>query len=249
MVASLVPIVIVSHGRPNRVITKAILPDGIICIPASQEVAYREHYPDSEYKIHPDSVKGLPNKRQWIYETFGDVFMIDDDISGVIDMSDPKASKVTGDRLVSIIERSWDTSKQMGVYLWGFTKAQNPAAFHKALTPFNLSGRLPGLCMGLNAGAKFWINGAGITTVDDEWIVALNAHYHRISFIDWRYGFVEDRRDRQGGAGAIRTRATEQNDVQAMLDAFGPEVVRVNREGETDRRLSEMLGFSLHIPW
>ena len=75
-----IKIVIPSHKRWDRILTTKVV-DAIVCIPESQEDMYKEHNPDVELVTHPDSVVGLTLKRQWIYEHFKNVLMLDDDIT------------------------------------------------------------------------------------------------------------------------------------------------------------------------
>lgn len=55
-------IVIPSYKRADRVLTKEICKDVILCVPESQEEDYKNYNPDVEIVCHPDSVKGLPAK-------------------------------------------------------------------------------------------------------------------------------------------------------------------------------------------
>lgn len=72
-------IVIPTYKRPERVISKTLVTDPILCVAQSEEAAYKEFNPDCEIVVHPDSVKGLPAKRNWIVQHFGEMFMLDDD--------------------------------------------------------------------------------------------------------------------------------------------------------------------------
>lgn len=65
-------IVIPTYKRPERVISKALVTDPILCVAESEEGVYREHNPECEIVTHPDSVKGLPAKRNWMVQRFGD---------------------------------------------------------------------------------------------------------------------------------------------------------------------------------
>ena len=76
-----VKIVIPSHRRADRVKTLGVAPGAILCVPKAQEGAYRKHNPGAELSAHPDDVIGLAAKRNWICERFGDVMMLDDDLT------------------------------------------------------------------------------------------------------------------------------------------------------------------------
>ena len=75
-----IKIVIPSMGRADRVLTKDAISNAVLCVPESEEAAYREHNPGMEILTHPDTLKGLTLKRQFIYEHFPNSFQIDDDI-------------------------------------------------------------------------------------------------------------------------------------------------------------------------
>lgn len=75
-----IEIVIPSMGRADRVITKDCIKNAILCVPESEKQAYEEHNPGMPILTHPDSLKGLARKRQFIYEHFPNSFQIDDDI-------------------------------------------------------------------------------------------------------------------------------------------------------------------------
>ena len=78
-----IEIVIPSMGRADRVITKDCITHGILCVPESEKQAYEEHNPGMNILTHPDSLKGLALKRQFIYEHYPNSFQIDDDIKSI----------------------------------------------------------------------------------------------------------------------------------------------------------------------
>ncbi len=79
MIQDTVPIVMPTHGRAGRVTTHRVIDGVILCVAEEQEAVYRAAYPDLEIVVHPDTVRPLSVKRQWILDHFGDVFMVDDD--------------------------------------------------------------------------------------------------------------------------------------------------------------------------
>lgn len=54
--------------------------DPIICVSESEVAEYSEYNPGVEIVAHPDSVKGLPAKRNWMVNYFNELFMLDDDV-------------------------------------------------------------------------------------------------------------------------------------------------------------------------
>ena len=73
-------VVIPSAGRADRVRTHKAIKADVLCVPECEADAYRRRGYGVEIVTHPDTVRGLPAKRQWIADRFGDVFMVDDDI-------------------------------------------------------------------------------------------------------------------------------------------------------------------------
>ena len=73
-------IVIPSHKRHDRVFSKKLVVDPIICVAKSQEAIYKEYNPECEIVCHPDDVIGLVPKRNWMAKHFGELFMFDDDV-------------------------------------------------------------------------------------------------------------------------------------------------------------------------
>lgn len=74
-------IVIPSHKRHERVLSKKLVINPIICVERSQYDIYKEYNQECEIVAHPNEIKGLIPKRNWMLEHFGDLFMIDDDVS------------------------------------------------------------------------------------------------------------------------------------------------------------------------
>ena len=75
-----------THGRAGQVLVLKLLPDIALVVAESQQPAYAEAHPEIELIVHPDSVRGIAPKRQWIVDTLGDVVMFDDDVTGISDV-------------------------------------------------------------------------------------------------------------------------------------------------------------------
>src|SRR6516165_1547308 len=164
-----------THGRAGRVTTQTVVPDLILCVAESQAGFYREAHGDLEIVEHPDAVVGLAPKRQWIAEHFGDVFMVDDDLNRVIDLTiEPGKSPplVPRERVGEHIARLHRNAEELGVFLYSFS-ANYDARFCRAQKPFSFQGYCPGHAFGLRAGSGLWWH-AGMKTMEDWWISALN---------------------------------------------------------------------------
>ena len=56
-------IVIPSHKRADKVLSKRLIINPIICVEEKQKDIYKSYNPDCEIVSHPNDVIGLPAKR------------------------------------------------------------------------------------------------------------------------------------------------------------------------------------------
>jgi hypothetical protein len=215
-------IVIPSHKRADRVITKYAVSNAIICVEESQADEYRRHNPNSEIVTHPDNVIGLAMKRDWIYKHFGNVFMLDDDIKAMRRLYVGPGEKVViePETARTIIENTARAAKETGAYLFGFSNSMNPMQFN-SFAPIQLKGYVNGCATGLLKGSKlFYI--PEIKANEDYWISLLNAHYHRICYRDLRFSFEQqDTFKNRGGLSEFRNLSVEENDFAILQKHFG----------------------------
>ena len=226
-----VPIIIPSHGRAGAVVTLNWLPTGILCVAERQAPAYRAKYPDAEIDTHPDDLIGLIPKRQWIYERYGDCFMVDDDVIKMVSLTTPAGQPgetATGEHARALIERLYDEATDLGAYLFGFSAFGHPLAYNP-MKPFSLTGIPLGAGLGIRKSDKLFWN-TSLTAVGDYWIGLLNAHHHRMALIDWRwYLYPVKTFKAAGGAAGQRTMGTEQRDNEILQATFGSDIVQRKR--------------------
>jgi hypothetical protein len=219
-----VKIVIPSHRRADRVRTAAIVPGAIICVPKSQESAYRRHNPESEIVAHPDDIAGLARKRNWIYERFGNVMMLDDDLTRFsrlyLEANSLRSSRVSPEETVSIIRQTAETARELGAYVFGFSSVADARNF-KPQKPFRLTGYCNGSSFGLLGGSRVFFHKDAIA-VEDYFASLVNAYYHRYAFFDLRFGFVQQRTFKNlGGQAEFRSTESEKHDSDFLRRMFG----------------------------
>lgn len=223
-------IVIPSHKRWANVRTTSAIEGVTLCIPESQRRMYEACNPGIELVTHPDAVVGLVRKRQWILEHFGDVFMVDDDIDAVRRMYAERGEtlEVPPAQARAVIEAAADCARQLGIFFFGFSNKPNPMYFN-ALEPIKLSGWINGCAFGVLKGSKLWYN-ADITCNCDYWISALNAHYHRMAWIDERFYFAQaDTFVGRGGQAEHRNLEAERKDFELLQRVFGEDVIAMKQ--------------------
>lgn len=241
-----VPVVILSHKRADRVLTTQVISNCIICIPEDQLPEYKKYNPEANIVTHPTDVLGLPAKRQWIFDHWGDVFMTDDDIVSVSFTANNEDDYLSPDQVYELIQNTYHTSKQLGVYLWGFGNNRNPM-FYNGLQPFSLSGFVVGANIGMNKGGKLYFDMRTVAC-DDYWLSALNAYHHRKCFIDNRvYFHAKDTFLNTGGTSDLRTLDTEKNDTMTLRKIFGESIVL--KKGTHATKLTHQFQRGLRLPF
>ncbi len=224
-------IIIVSHKRPDRVITTRAVAGCAICVPESQAADYTRHNPGVEIIAHPDSVVGLPAKRQWILENFSDVFMLDDDLKEMRAVHRPagEKQKVDPETARQIILATAQAARNAGAYLFGFNQSVIPAAYN-GLQPISLTGYMIEGWIGVLSGSKLFYP-RDMRLCGDFWISCLNAYYHRICYKDLRFSFVPTNTFcNQGGQSEFRNIDAEKQAYEFLVEHFGGDVVQLKKD-------------------
>jgi len=234
-----VKVVCPSHKRPDKVIAKNAISNLILCVAENQQAAYVEHNPEVELVIHPDDVVGLHSKRQWIYEHFGSVFMIDDDVSHLRNLQAPAGNpqNFTADETYEIVQRTAWITQQVGAFLFGFNHIVRPE-LSQPMDPYKFTGYVPGHSTGILAGSKLYWN-PELRTTDDYWISCLNAYHHRKIVKDLRYTF--DQKDTfrgNGGQSDYRNMSVERESTTVLLKYFG-EAIQKKKDTHVAKRKHE----------
>jgi hypothetical protein len=224
-----IAIVIPSHLRADSVFTaKTALPPEMcnIVVPESQVAEYMEHNPDSPIIGHPDEIRGLPKKRSWIAEKFGDHMQVDDDQTHFIhcehSLGDKECRMDPWDAYW-MIQRIANDARDAGCFLFSMNPSPDVRNFAPQ-SPFLRTGYICGGALGWLTGSKLWIN-ERIVAKDDYWLAALNAHFYRNVWVDLRYT-SKGAKDftTKGGTAAVRTQETERRDNKILIETFGSDV-------------------------
>jgi len=231
-----VKIIIPSHKRAGRVSTHKFVKNAIICIPESQLPEYtKEHGNDVEIITHPDSIKGLALKRQWICEKFNDVFMIDDDIVGMYRLwpgKNPGMSlKMKPEEAHDRIQVTANAARDMGSFIFGFANSYDTRQYSGIKNIFQFTGykNIYGLGF-LNWKESRLKFPEDVVTGQDYWICGLNAFHNRFYFADNRFGFNQQHTFRNpGGLTEFRNFETEKNVYVFLKRMFGNAITRKDK--------------------
>jgi hypothetical protein len=252
----MVPIVVPTHGRAGRVTTHLVIDGVTLCVAESQAPAYAEAHPELPLEVHPDDVVGLGPKRQWIAERWGDVFMVDDDIARVVDLTIEPGhgpTPVAPERIQGHVDRLFGMATDLDVHLFSFS-ANNDARTYRAQSPFTFTGYVPGHAFGMRKDHKLWWHRDCIQ--EDFWISLLNAYFHRMIVRDNRFAFGQvDTFKGVGGLGNHRTQGREQEGFELLKAHFGDAVThrrekRLQKSGKmTTLRAAHPWQPAMKLPW
>lgn len=234
------PVVCRTHGRAGRVKTLDAVSNVALCVSKSQEPLYREHYPDVEYVVHGDDVVGLAAKAQWMLDTLGSFWSLDDDVSEVRHVAalPGQPAKVEPDEAYRLLQGMAQMAVDAGVHLFGFAHNPRPLMYRE-FKPFRRTGFIPGHCYGIiGEGSRLWYH-PDATTTDDYWISCINAYEHRTILKDQRFMFVHDDvfvGSGGGGQADHRTMSGEADATRFLQQKFGS-VITVRSGGNAASRL------------
>lgn len=215
--------VIPSHKRHDRVISKELITAPIICVSKSQAALYKEHNPGYEIVTHPDSLVGLANKRQWCYNHFKNLWMIDDDVTHIKKVYDEDYD-LDAEQITRGLKNIYDLACDLNIYLFGISKNPRPIQYN-AHAPVLLTGIISGGVHGLRdpGSSKLYFNPDLIN--NDFWISMLNAFTNRKCLIDTRFAFIQkDTFANRGGLAEFRTGKALEKDYHEMKRYFGDSI-------------------------
>ena len=120
------PIVCPTHNRPKLITTHKHIPIDALIVPKSQQKAYENEKLGVKIVTHPDKIEGIGLKRQWIYDKYGDVFQVDDDITAFMRCYLPKYrsrmkyARMTPEEARGAVDSLYQTAINLGAYLFAF---------------------------------------------------------------------------------------------------------------------------------
>jgi hypothetical protein len=257
---SRIQIVIPSMGRAETITTHTIVSGAIICVPQLEVDQYELNCPGVEVIGHPDSVIGLPAKRQWILERFDTVFMMDDDCLLWAHLGHAKGEKMRymePDHVAALIQTTYEACLDIGCCFFGFNRASD-SFIYDGLRPFRFSGFIPGKAIGIIEAKKNEMRyDLRYKNAEDYYMSLLNAYKHRFCFRDMRYGMRWAKSGKlDGGNSVFKNSETEKADTTLLMQQFGSSVIlkpdkrsRKQLQDPSDRESSHPYERGIKLPF
>lgn len=238
-------IVIPSHRRAGTVTTHHHVAGAAVCVAESEKDSYLKFHPAASLIVHPDSVRGLAAKRQWIHETVGDVMMIDDDCDGIRRRWRPNGwpirCNLDPETARDVILATADLARSLGAFLFGFANIGS-SEWYDAQRPIRFGPFVRGGGVGILKGSRLWWPDR-IFLGSDEWISLLNAHFHRFMLLDTRfYVSCPGTGTAPGGCQSWRTKTIEEESVRFLRASFGAALAVDPSKPAAESR-------SVQLPW
>tara|TARA_R110002153_G_scaffold4216_4_gene20266 strand:+ start:1965 stop:2714 length:750 start_codon:yes stop_codon:yes gene_type:complete len=233
-------IVCPSKGRASNVLTKKLINDLVLVVPEYEVEAYEEHNPECTVIAEPEHVRGITASRQFIIETFENVFMIDDDIVSIrknwIESGEEYLIQ-DPDYAQDIIQRAGDIATDINAKMFGFANLRDPLHYvsHK---PIGFTGYLNASYTGYLAGHDLAYD-VSYPEGEDHYMSCLNVYKNRYMFIDHRYSFVtQGNFVAEGGCNLDRTKEDMLLTTLKLRKTFG-EVIKIKKPTAGKSKLRE----------
>jgi glycosyltransferase involved in cell wall biosynthesis len=226
-----------------------------VCVPASQRADYAKIVGAGRVLTHPDSVKGLTPKLNWIFDHVRDreaIVLVDDDIASLQRcFVEPGEESTIRDPLLieEIIRATFIMARDIGAFYFGWEASNGALRYYTGLKPFMLTGYINGCAMGFRTGHGLRFD-PRIVAKNDFDIAAANAHRHRMCFKNCRYTFCQKETfTGKGGQAAFRTSATEKNDVDLLRRKWGDVFNFGGHSGTRKRDYAGVQKITLNLPF
>lgn len=233
-------IVIPSHKRHDRVFAKKLVTDPIICVEESQKDIYKRYNPECEIVTHPDSIKGLIPKRNWMARHFGDLMMLDDDVHVVkrlyVEKGDTNGTVRDPVVITGIINSLYELACMLDIHVFGFTSLVTPVMYPES-EYYSLSKMITGCSYGVRYNKNVWWN-EELRLKEDFWISCYMKYKERKILTDCRYNFSQKGTFvSSGGLASIRNHQEEQRSILFIRKSFGESIAI---KGKANNGISEI---------
>lgn len=236
--------------------THRLVRDFEVCVPESQQAEYAAVAGAGRVIAHPDSVRGLTPKLNWIFEHVHDdeaIVFLDDDLTSVqrcfTEPGEPGMIR-DPDLVQEIIRATFILARDVGAFYFGWEASNGAVRYYTGLKPLMLTGYINGCAMGFRTGHGLRFDDR-ITAKNDFDIAAANAYRHRLCLKNNRYTFCQKETFvGLGGQAAHRNSETEARDVALLRRKWGAETFPAGgHSGSRKRDYAGVEKITMHLPF
>lgn len=223
-------------------------------MPQSQRSEYAAVTPN--LLCHPDSVKGLTPKLNWLLDKFRSedaIVFLDDDLVGLarcfISPGEKGATIKEPALIHEIIEHTAQLAADLDAHLFGWEASNGALRYYTGFKPIMLSGYINGCAIGFRRGHGLRYD-ERIVAKNDYDICLMNAYLHRRCLKNSRYTF--NQRETFvgiGGQSAWRNSETEKRDVALLRQKYGDVIRAGGFSGTRKRDYAGVEKIELHLPF
>lgn len=217
-------------SRAQTMTTHRLVRDFEICVPESQREEYAAVVGAERVLTHPDAVRGLTPKLNWIFDHVADdeaIVFLDDDLTAVQRCFTSPGEPGTirdPDLVQEIIRGTFLLARDVGAFYFGWEASNGAVRYYTGLKPIMRTGYINGCAMGFRTGHGLRFD-ERIVAKNDFDIAAANARRHRTCLKNVRYTFCQKETFvGKGGQAAHRNSETERRDVELLRRKWGGEV-------------------------
>jgi hypothetical protein len=230
-------IAIPSKGRPTKVKSLKLLPDGVVFVPENEADAYRKAGVKNVVAV-PQAVRGITKTRNWILEYAKDdpwVVFVDDDVktAGWTELRDVDSRKRNIEPPVWTQEfvRFFELAEALGLRVWGVATDGATRAIYP-YRPFIFHTYVTASCMGILNDGKTRFDES--FPVKEDYELCLRCLREDGAILGVRYLYwVNDHWKTEGGCRDYRTQEMEREAIQRLIRRFPGMIRRVTRGGST----------------
>lgn len=235
--------------------THRLFPSATVVIPKSQLAEYAPVVGKARIITHPDAVRGLTPKLNWIFDHVLDdeaLVFIDDDITSIQRTFTERGQESTirdPELAEEIIRATHILARDLGAHYFGWEASNGALRYYTGLKPHMLTGYINGCAMGFRKGHGLRFD-ERIVAKNDFDIAAQNAHRHRTCFKNCRYTFCQKETFvGKGGQAAHRNSDTEKRDVALLRKKWGPLFKSGGHSGTRKRDYAGAVKITMQLPY
>lgn len=234
-------VAIPTYRRYDSVPSLKLFPYGVLFVSESEESKYREHYPDAEIVTHPDTIKGLTPKLNFILryaidKGYDGVVKVDDDFKQGVCLT-PFRSVIDNDEIYQVLESLMVMCHDSGTNLFTFNQTADIRRYeqHYPIKLFS-SVRIGIYGVLLKDREPQWFDERFILKQDMDYAFQ-TVYKYRHMLVDYRYSFVYEKTfENVGGCSTYRNTKTEESSIDNLRRKWGSKYFK----GSGRKRLSDL---------